>query len=172
MPYSSCRITRSCQHKALSCRPLGLPIEKDLAGPELPLPILRYPSHKSCQPQLSGGGKEHPRSEGWSFPCLFCGTQVIRGAGSSSCKKIKNIKKKYIFKKITRQANFAHFDGEEMPPLLRYVQRIARVPPQEFFCTLLRPAPPRILCMDLEGEGGCGAISRTLPTFSVPCLTF
>ena len=25
--------TRSCRHKALSCRPLGLTIEKDLAGP-------------------------------------------------------------------------------------------------------------------------------------------
>ena len=26
----------------------------------------------------NGGGAEHPQSEGWSFPCLFCGTQVMR----------------------------------------------------------------------------------------------
>ena len=26
---------------------------------------------------MNGGGAEHPRSEGWSFPCLFCGTQVM-----------------------------------------------------------------------------------------------
>ena len=45
---------------------------------ELPLPIIRYPSHKNCWPHLNGGGAEHPRKEGWSFPCLFCGTQVTR----------------------------------------------------------------------------------------------
>ena len=102
-PYSSSRTTRSCRHKALSCRPIGLRIEKDLAGPkarltlvecfpverrgcgappklgvELPLPILRYPSHNSYRPHLNGGGAEQPRSEGWSFPCLFCSTQVTR----------------------------------------------------------------------------------------------
>ena len=27
---------------------------------------------------MNGGGAEHPQSEGWSFPCLFCGTQVTR----------------------------------------------------------------------------------------------
>ena len=31
-------------------------------GVELPLPILRYLSHKSCRPHLNGGGEEHPRS--------------------------------------------------------------------------------------------------------------
>jgi hypothetical protein len=30
---------------------------------------------------MNGGGAEHPRSEGWSFPCLFCGTQVTRVVG-------------------------------------------------------------------------------------------
>ena len=27
---------------------------------------------------MNGGGAEHPRSERWCFPCLFCGTQVTR----------------------------------------------------------------------------------------------
>ena len=27
---------------------------------------------------MNGGGAEHLPSEGWSFPCLFCGTQVTR----------------------------------------------------------------------------------------------
>ena len=47
---------------------------------------------------MSRLGLEHPRSEGWSYPCLFCGTQVTRNVSPSSCKKI-----------ITRKANFAHF---------------------------------------------------------------
>ena len=73
--HSSCRTTRSCRHKALLSSSGPDSIEKDLAGPEarltlverfpaerrgcvappereveLPLPILRYPSHKSCRP--------------------------------------------------------------------------------------------------------------------------
>ena len=58
-------------NRALSCRPLGLTIEKDLAGPKARLPWW------SATLQ-NGGGAEHPRSERWSFPCLFCGTQVTR----------------------------------------------------------------------------------------------
>ena len=27
---------------------------------------------------MNGGGAEHPRREGWSFLCLFCGTQFTR----------------------------------------------------------------------------------------------
>jgi hypothetical protein len=37
-------------------------------------------SVQACRP-LAHTYAEHPRSEGWSFPCLFCGTQVTRVVG-------------------------------------------------------------------------------------------
>ena len=85
-------------------------------GVELPLPILQYLSHKSCQPHLNGGGAEHTRSEGWSFPCLFCGTQVTRVIGPLKPGSFS-------------RGQFCTFLRGGAPPLLRNVQRIVRVPP-------------------------------------------
>ena len=76
------------------------------------------PKSLSCRPHLNGGGAEYSRSEGWSFPCLFCGTQVMRVVsplepgclGASVERPILHI-----------------FDGGDT--VLRNVQRIVRVPP-------------------------------------------
>ena len=40
---------------------------------------------------LNGGGAEHPRSEGWSFPCLFCGTQVTRVVAPPPLKLLESL---------------------------------------------------------------------------------
>ena len=75
------------------------------------------PKSQDCRPHLNRGGAEHPQSVEWSFPCLFCGTQVTRvvrpwepgSLGASVERPILHI-----------------FEGGGGPPL--NVQRIVRVP--------------------------------------------
>ena len=84
---------------------------------------------------MNGGGAEHPRSEGWSFPYLFCGTQVtivgmelhiFEGGGASTQKCATNGKGPHY--------EFLHISEED--------------------------PTPRIICkiFKISGEGGEGAM--------------
>ena len=50
---------------------------------------------------MNGGGAEHPRSEGWSFPCLFCGTQVTRVVGPKTAGKSPDCRTNRKLPKLT-----------------------------------------------------------------------
>ena len=53
--------TRSCRHKALSCRPLGLTIEKDLQAKPVNLPRCAAPWRKVLNPSGVESAKQSPR---------------------------------------------------------------------------------------------------------------
>ena len=42
-------------------------------------------SQSTLATYMSGLGREHPQSEGWSYPFLFCGTQVMRVRTTRTC---------------------------------------------------------------------------------------
>jgi hypothetical protein len=93
---------------------------------------------------MNGGGGEHPQSERWSFPFLFCGTQVTR---------------------VGMELHI--FEGGWA--LLRSVQQMVRVPPYDFLHISEEWAPPLDYLQKFEnfwrgwGRGGRGALSRKLP---------
>ena len=80
-------------NQALSCWPLGLTIEKDLVGPKARLTLVEcfpverrgcglrggaspaysaVPMSRELSAPFERRGAELPRTEGWSFPSLFC----------------------------------------------------------------------------------------------------
>ena len=61
--------TRSCRHKALSCRPLGFTIEKDLQAKPVNLPRCAAPWRKVLNPSGVESAKQSPR--GSSLLCTL-----------------------------------------------------------------------------------------------------
>ena len=58
--------TRSCRHKALSCRPLGFTIEKDLQAKPVNLPRCAAPWRRVLNPRGVESAKQSPRgSSAW-----------------------------------------------------------------------------------------------------------
>ena len=53
--------TRSCRHKAFSCRPLGLTIEKDLQAKPVNLPRCAAPWRRVLNPSGVESAKQSPR---------------------------------------------------------------------------------------------------------------